>query len=454
MAVGTTPQDAFDWRVEEAAEAEVAALLDEATGLSTGLRTFAHRLSAETSTRLQDWVDHIVAPVDPMRLAAVGYQEVASGLWRHPGAQLPAVVPSSGLRTVAVRVENVEAFARLHGGGPAEGDALSSLRVTQVPLDGEVTLAAVERRSWATGVTPAPPRADDEHEALEVLHGWRGRDRLLGGVEGMRSALRLASDASRRVGADVAAALMLQVEREYWQSRNTVARIQFDRHERLGLGWGNHDHHTFRSSREHFGALLEVLHALGFADREKFHAGADAGWGAQVLEQEGAGLVVFADVDLDADELGADFSAGLPHYDTLGTVGIWCALHGDSLLGAGMHHLEDQFDFDRLRDDLAEQGIATLAPFSDYPHLRQAFTQAERWSVAPDRLAVLVRDGHLTAARADQFAEHGAPGSHLENLARRGGFKGFNQDSVSDILRRTDARRYDAADEQPARVPE
>jgi hypothetical protein len=36
-------------------------------------------------------------------------------------------------------------------------------------------------------------------------------------------------------------------------------------------------------------------------------------------------------------------------------------------------------------------------------------------------------------------------GSHLENLQRRGGFKGFNQKSVSVIIEATDPRAVHAA---------
>jgi hypothetical protein len=121
-------------------------------------------------------------------------------------------------------------------------------------------------------------------------------------------------------------------------------------------------------------------------------------------------------------------------------VGLWCALHGESLLAAGMHHLEGQFDFDRLRKDLAARGIEHMAPFSDFPHLRQAFTTAERWPVDRDRLDALVASGQLPPGQAREFATRGAAGSHLENLARRGGFKGFNQHNVSATLRATDPR--------------
>ena len=82
-----------------------------------------------------------------------------------------------------------------------------------------------------------------------------------------------------------------------------------------------------------------------------------------------------------------------------------------------------------------------MAPFSDFPHLRQAFTFAERWPVGRDRLDALVAAGRLEPAQAEEFAVRGAAGSHLENLARRGGFKGFNQHNVSATMRATDPRR-------------
>ena len=40
-----------------------------------------------------------------------------------------------------------------------------------------------------------------------------------------------------------------------------------------------------------------------------------------------------------------------------------------------------------------------------------------------------------------QFTRDGAIGSHLENLQRHGGFKGFNQKSVSVVIAATDPRK-------------
>jgi hypothetical protein len=62
------------------------------------------------------------------------------------------------------------------------------------------------------------------------------------------------------------------------------------------------------------------------------------------LHDNVTGVTVFADVDLRPDETEIDFSEqSLPPASQLGTVGLWCALHGDSLLQAGMHHLEARF---------------------------------------------------------------------------------------------------------------
>lgn len=66
------------------------------------------------------------------------------------------------------------------------------------------------------------------------------------------------------------------------------------------------------------------------------------------------------------------------------------------------------------------------------------------WAVAEDRLAGLVADGSITAAQAETFRRHGAMGSHLENLQREDGFKGFNQKGVSDIIARTNPTKAHA----------
>ena len=92
---------------------------------------------------------------------------------------------------------------------------------------------------------------------------------------------------------------------------------------------------------------MDMFKQLGFYLRERFHAGEHAGWGAQVLEHPTTGIVIFADLDLAPEEATHDFSThALPDLPRPNTVGLWVALHGESILESGMHHLEAQFDFE------------------------------------------------------------------------------------------------------------
>jgi hypothetical protein len=83
-----------------------------------------------------------------------------------------------------------------------------------------------------------------------------------------------------------------------------------------------------------------------------------------------------------------------------------------------------------------------MKPFTDLPYLKQAFTEGERWAVDPKRIDALLKSGRITQPQADQFRAQGAIGSHLENLERNAGFKGFNQKGVSEIIASTDPRRH------------
>jgi hypothetical protein len=254
---------------------------------------------------------------------------------------------------------------------------------------------------------------------------------------------RIADRLVRQLGPDLAAHIVCRAERTFWLSRNFAARVQQGRQDALGLAWGNHDHHTFRSSRRNFPKLVALFSRLGFQNRERFYAGAEAGWGAQVMENPVSGLTLFLDVDLAPEEVATDFSREeLRERDQLGTVGLWCALHGDSILQAGMHHMAAQFDFERLIEDIRQYGVEYMAPFSNFPYLKQAFSVAEKWEVDPARVQKLIRDKTITNEQGEQFLSQGAVGSHLENIQRREGYKGFNRKNVSAIIRETDPRRH------------
>jgi hypothetical protein len=262
----------------------------------------------------------------------------------------------------------------------------------------------------------------------------------------MKHGLERIEQMVKLVGHDLACHLVFEEERKYWQKRNRAGTEQKRRQDSLGLGWANHDHHTFRSSRECFVDLITAWELLGFHRRERYYAGKEAGWGAQVVEQPAEGIIIFNDVDLNEDEVEVDFSRKpLPSQPKLGTIGLWCGLHGESFLDAGMHHLECRFDFGLLRDQLSGEGINTMKPFSDFPYLKQAFTEGERWPVRKERAEKLRQKKLITDEQFQTFTKDGAIGSHLENLQRKGGFKGFNQDAVSLIIAETDPRKQGSA---------
>ena len=337
---------------------------------------------------------------------------------------------------------NLSAHIRQYVASKIEGDPLSQYRHAIVSEENGSRLDVIERNAYR-GFVPGVLDGKTAKNVLRAKELWRTRQRNCGTSNaGVTVANAVLEQSFQLVGRDLSCHFFFEDERRYWESRNRAARIQKARQDRLGLGWGNHDHHTFRCSREHFVDVIDFLLKLGFEKRERYYAGAEAGWGAQISEQPIVGIVVFADVDLMPDETEVDFSSRrLKAAPKLGTVGLWTGLHGESFLHAGMHHLEARFDFDQLRDQLKAEGVNTMKPFSDFEFLRQAFTEGERWAVCPERAAELLNKGLITQDQHDKFLREGALGSHLENLQRRGGFKGFNQKAVSVIISATDPRK-------------
>jgi hypothetical protein len=406
----------------------------------------------ETGTLILDWTDYLLLPAsDEAGLRATGYTDdpladAPDGqkqLW-HPEAMLPRVLiaPTNAKYPLAlgIRAEDLAIFAGVHGvTNPIEGAPLSRFRKMLISEENGVRFEVIERRAYR-GYTTAEP---DLKAYLAARELWQTRRRVWDDDRaGMKHGLERIEQMVKLVGQDLACHLVFEEERRYWQKRNRAGTEQKRRQDSLGLGWANHDHHTFRSSRECFVYLIKAWELLGFHRRECYYAGEEAGWGAQVVEQPVEGIIIFDDVDLNPDEVEVDFSRKpLPSQHELGTIGLWCGLHGDSFLEAGMHHLECRFDHALLRDQLKAKGINTMKPFSDFPFLKQAFTEGERWPVRTPRAQRLRAGGSITDDQFAEFTKNGAIGSHLENLQRKGGFKGFNQHTVSLIIAETDPRK-------------
>jgi hypothetical protein len=452
--------DNFNWPLAYEAEALLSKHINAFLAKNPLAARLAQRMHDETGTEFFEWVDHfVVSTGHEVALRAAGFiveaTEAPAGhvVYAHPHAMLPRVImdkkadPSKAPRSLAIRPEFLADFMARHGltGEPA-GAPCARYRVLRINEVNDTVFEAVERLGYRGFVVrePAPGFAA---AVVKVRELWRARKRgFADDDDGVKAAFAVLRKSVDLVGRDVACELFFAEEREFWMFRNRAGRVQKRRQDQLGLGWANHDHHTYRCSRKYFPDLVRFMELLGLEKRERFYAGAEAGWGAQVMETSDVGIVVFADVDLLPDEVTGDYAAQrLPEIPAARTVGLWCGLHGDSFLQAGMHHLEARFNHPLLKEQLAAEGIVTMKPFSDFPFLKQAFTEGERWAVDPDRVAALQAKGIITPAQAAGFIKDGAIGSHLENLERKGGFKGFNQKAVSVIIAATDPRKVQEA---------
>jgi len=443
----------FDWglypKVESLFKREVNNFLKN----HSLAKTLANRMQDEASTRFLDWVDYMVIPDSRVKdnlLKKLEFDEVDSKdlpdgtrLFKHIKTEFfPLLISKNKTTELALKSEHLEHFLQMIAQSiEPEGEMFAPLRRAEIKKEGGYILSAVERRGSNSCIVK---ESKDIDEYMKFLNAFFCRKRLFGtDGEGMNETEKLVGKALVKLKGERVADAFFRVERIYWERRNRAGQIQRTRQDRLGLGWANHDHHTYRSSRENFVSLVRIFEKMGYVCREKFYAGAEARWGAQILEHPVCDIVIFADVDLFPEETEIDFPhRGLGHRTDLGTVGLWVGLHGESILQAGMHHLEARFDFNKLRNDLPNFGVTVMKPFSYFAFLKQAFTQGDIWQVDKKRLEKLLKEGSINKKQYSQFFKFGAMGSHLENLQRDQGYKGFNQKSVTAIIKATDPRKY------------
>ncbi len=445
------PLKQFQWEPCPAGQRIVDTIVEDHLANCSESRQLAAAMKERTGTRFVDWIDHLATDrtsllpaLDEAGFTSAGEHDDKQ-FFVHRGAVFPSILVGPGSpRTATLKVDSVADFlSAQHLSVAIEGRPFAPLRRARAWGHDSAALWVVERHGYA-GFDLIEPDDATLLASREHLEAFRTRPREFATDPEAFAAIHDAIDrAIADLGPDWTSDLWFNAERRYWMRRNHAARVQKARQDVLGLGWANHDHHTYRCRRATFVQVIAVFEKLGCHCRERFYAGAEAGWGAQVLEQSEAGFVIFADVDMDSSEVTGEFShLGFPERDELGTVGLWCELHGESMLAAGMHHLECQFDFEALQSQMqAEAGIGMMKPFTDFQHLRQQFTEGEHWSIAPQRLEPLLALGQITAEQAERFRSEGAIGSHLENLERNDGFKGFNQTGINEIILATDPRR-------------
>ena len=436
----------FDWQLFADAESFLQKALNQLLSKSGSALRQATEIERRTSTHIFDWIDHLSLTsetVNVEELMKMGFelsQKRTDGttFFRVIGSTLfPLILRESKNSEIALAVEEIEDFAKIIGKEKnIQGAPNSSFRKLTLVSENNIALSAVERRG-SSGFTVED--LDDVDLYIDALKALATRNRRFPSAEeGIYETERVLKSFGNKLRKPRLADAFFRAERRYWETRNNSAQVQKSRQDRIGVGWGNVDHHTFRSSRQNFAALICLFEYVGLQPRESFHAGAQAGWGAQILEDKDGRNVVFADVDLSAEEKDFDFAhRGLEMRNELGSVGLWVGLHGESILEAGMHHLAARFNFEAEGDDLAAMGVGMMKPFSNFPFLKQAFTAPEKWQVQGEKLNLLLKNHSLTSEQASVFLRDGAVASHLENIQRGQGFKGFNQNSVSAIIKWT-----------------
>jgi len=435
----------FDWGLHPKAEFTLNKEVNNFLKNNKVANKLSKLMQKETSSSFFDWIDHLALNEKNKNIKLLkksGYKETERNVLRHAKSILfPIVLSNENIIEFAIKPEFVEDFAKKNKtAGKIEGKKNEPYRRVVVSEQGKYRLSAVERRGYNGFSVKKSNDIANYKKALKIF-SKRKRD-FPKDKEGLLSTNSLVKSVLKNLSKGRTTDAFFRNERVYWQSRNKAGQIQKKRQDSLGLGWGNHDHHTYRSSRENFVNLIKIFENLGFECRERFFAGEMAGWGAQIIEHPLCDIVVFADVDISKKEKRKDFAhKGLKQNKKLGTVGLWIGLHGESILKAGMHHLEARFKFEQLTKDLLKKKVKFMKPFSYFKFLKQAFSEGEIWKVEKKRADNLLKQGSINKSQYSKFLKQGAIGSHLENLQRRQGFKGFNQESVSAIIKATDPRK-------------
>jgi hypothetical protein len=417
------------------------------------IEALAGRLLEGCSVRLRDVIDHGLCRDQGLldEFAAHGWRALDGGTLRHPGGWFPDIVRADA-PGIAVRVASVDHFLAVTGADARiEGPAWGPYRRARIATGSGNSLWVVERNGHTGYDLPTVPAAQIRAGRVH-LQRFRARRRQFDTVpQGLARTEALVDAAVAELGPHWACDLFFRAEREYWEARCEAGRLQHARQQTVGIGWSNVDHHTYDASRQHFAATIRILEKLGYECRELLYAGHQAGWGSQILEQPVLRSTIFADIDLAPHELDIDFAhMTLAPLERHRRAGLWCAMHGESMLEAGLNHVAGLYDQRVLRAQLAALGTGMMAPFSDFPVLFQQLSDGQWWAVDPERVDRLELEGHIDAAAAEDFRTRGAIAAHFENIERNDGFKGFNQPGIDDVLSILDPRRNVGAGEQSA----
>ena len=306
----------FDWALFPKAEFFIQNEIDKFLSKNNLAATLVNEVQQKTSTRIFDWVDHLVVSADEVDeddLFKLGFRESKTiegqTVLRVEGSTLfPMLLKSGKASELALIVEDIDTFRKVYGKNKnVQGAPNAGLRKLLLINESNFVFSVVERRGFS-GYSAEESEDIDYYIAASKALGSRRRT-FSSEEEGVLESEKLFTNLESKISKQRLADAFFRAERRYWESRNHAGSIQKGRQDEVGVGWGNVDHHTFRSSRQNFASLIKIFELLGLNPRERFHAGAQAGWGAQILEDADGRNVVFADVDLSKEEKDVDFAA-------------------------------------------------------------------------------------------------------------------------------------------------
>jgi hypothetical protein len=221
--------------------------------------------------------------------------------------------------------------------------------------------------------------------------------------------------AAADLGNSWASALFLCAEREYWASRCDAGYLSFRRQSQFGLGWSNVEYHAYECSRKHFHQYVRLFEMLGFqsqgmtiVEQPDRPSSESTGGGALTMKHPTLGAVVSLRVDMASTDANGGFGhVRLSPATWHGHSGLWCALHGESILDGGMSHIAARYDVASVRNLFEQEDVELLRSFGFH------FTKSDRRAVDPRRVYALERQGHITRDLAEEFRMNGATATHL-----------------------------------------
>jgi hypothetical protein len=404
---------------DEAAPALTRLLLQRAVSACPQAQQLDRRLRAACSVRLHDMVDHIRRP-DAAAFAAFGWRSHGDGVWRAPDATLPDIVEDER-PAIGLRVDSIERFLNATGiEADMEGAAHGPYRQARIFRGRAVDCAVIERRGWRGH---APPLLGERKLRRARLHQqiFRTRRRQFQSEpRAIAHTLRLAEAAATDLGGAWAGALFLRAEREYWAMQCLPALRQQQRQLAAGVGWCTVRRHAYACSREHLAETRRVFEILGHTGAGLAHAHDDGGWGAIVLDASATGIAphTLLCVDLAPHELTLGACAGaLSPLTWLGPPGLWCGLHGESLLEAGLCSASAAYDLGALMSDSA----GDLDRLAEDRRAARLTLRGEHKAVDPRRVAVLERARYIQRQQAETHSMLGAIGAQFEVVQGRAG---------------------------------